>query len=284
MVDFLINVEFASEYVTPRGMIVHDNDFTIEPLVLGFATVYQSTDFLNSVKIVGGMWNDFTTTSISQHAPFGSQPKTNYTEIDPIAGISLGLAKYFTLDITYTAFVEQVLDIGTSHHLDTKLSFDDSKLIKGFAINPYIEYWQELIGKATDADVPESVFGPSPSSGKHPQPGSSFYFVIGIDPTYTFNNLYSLKLDAPCRVMLADDRFYGDYYASSSVASLYELGARATVPLKFVPGNVGHWDVHLGFRYMDFLDDNLYHLNEFNSPGKPTRTTKQVYGGFSVFF
>ncbi len=284
MVDLLVDVEFASEYVTPRGMIVHDNDVTIEPLILGFVTVYQSPGWLDQVKLVGGVWNDFTTTRISKNAPFGSSPKTNYTETDPIAGVSFGLAKYFTLDVTYTSFVEQVLSIGTSHHLETKLSFDDSKILKGFGFHPYVSYWQELSGKATDADVPEAVFGPSPFSGKHPQPGSSFYFDIGIDPTYTFDKFYGLKLDAPCRVLLADDRFYGEYYGSASTVGLYELGARATVPLKFVPGNFGHWGVHLGFRYMDFLDDNLYHLNTFNSPGQPTRTTKQVYGGVTVFF
>ena len=284
IVDLLVDVEFSSEYVTPRGMIVHDNDFTMEPLILGFATIYRSEGFLNSVKFVGGMWNDFTNTAVSKHAPFGSDPKTHYTEIDPIAGLSFGLAKYFTLDVTYTAFVEQIEDIGTSNHLETKLSFDDSKLLGGFGFHPYVSYWQELSGKATDADVPENVYGPSPKSGDHPQPGSSFYFDIGIDPTYTFTNFYGLKLDAPMRVLLPDERFYGDYYASASTVGLYELGGRATLPLKFVPQQLGHWGAHMGFRFMDFIDDNLYHLNTFNAPQKPTRTTKQVYGGITVFF
>lgn len=283
-VDFLVNVEFANEYVTPRGMIVHDEDLTIEPLILGIVQVYQGTGTINSFKLIGGMWNDFTTNRISKHAPFGSSPKTNYTEIDPIFGISMGFAKYFTLDVTYTAFVEQVLSIGTSHHLETKVSFDDSTLLKAFALHPYVSFWYELSGKATDADVPQAVFGGSPTSGRHPQPGSSFYFDIGIDPSYTFTNLYGFKLEAPCRVLLPDSRFYGEYYGEASTVGLFELGAKGSVPLKFMPKNLGNWGVHLGYKYMNFVDNNLYHLNTFNAPGHPVRTTNQVYGGISVFF
>jgi hypothetical protein len=118
----------------------------------------------------------------------------------------------------------QVLDIGTSQHLDTKLSFDDSPWLKGFAMHPYFEFWQELDGKATDADVPQAVYGPSPNSGSHPAPGSSYYFEVGIDPSYTFKEWAGLKLEAPCRVLLPNERFYGEYYADASTVGLFELG------------------------------------------------------------
>lgn len=284
-IDLLLDVEFANEYVTPRGMIVRDQGLTIEPLLLGFVNLYKGDGFINSAKFVGGMWNDIGSSAVSRQPPFGSSPKTHYTEIDPIAGISIGFAKHFTLDVTYTAFVEQILSIGTSNHLETKLTFDDSYLMKGFGFHPYVSYWQELTGKATDADVPQAVFGPSRHSGSHPQPGSSYYLEVGIDPSYTFANvLGGLKLEAPCRVLLPDERFYGNYYGSSSTVGLYELGVKGTVPLTFMPAAYGHWSVHAGFKYLNFVDDNLYHLNQFNAPGQPVRDTWQVYGGVSVFF
>jgi hypothetical protein len=285
-IDLLLNVELSNAYVTPRGMIVHDEGLTIQPLLLAFINVYHGDSWLDSAKIVGGVWNDFSTYPVSINAPYGSQPKTHYTEIDPIFGVSLGMFKHFTLDVTYTAFVEQILNIGTSNHLDTKLSFDDSPYLKAFALHPYFEYWQELTGKATDADVPEAVFGPNPKSGAHPQPGSSYYFDVGIDPQYTFGSevLGGLKLEAPCSVLLPNDRFYGEYYGHASTVGLFELGAKATVPVPFIPSNYGHWSFHVGFNYFDFVDDNLYHLNEFNAPGRPKRTMYQVYSGVSVFF
>ena len=285
-IDLLLNVEFSNEYVTPRGMIVHDEGLTIQPLLLAFINVYKGDGFLDSAKIVGGVWNDYSTSPVSINAPFGSQPKTHWTEIDPIFGVSLGLFKYFTLDVTYTAFVEQILNIGTSNHLDTKLTLDDSSFLHAFALHPYFEYWQELTGKATDADVPEAVFGPSRNSASNPAPGSSYYLDVGIDPQYQFGPhvLGGLKIEAPCSVLLPDTRFYGTYYGASSTVGLFELGVKATVPITFIPANYGHWSMHAGFNYFNFVDNNLYHLNEFNAPQEPKRDTWQVYGGMSVFF
>jgi len=284
--NMLINVEFADKYVTPRGMIVRDRGLTIEPLALIFLNAYKGEGFINSFTIVGGGWWDFGTSTVSKHPPYGAGPKTNFTEFDPIGGIAVGFAKHFKLEVTYTAFVERILDIGTSHHLETKLSFDDSEYLKAFALHPYFSYWQELANKATDADVPYKVFGPSPNSGKHPQPYSSYYFDIGIMPGYTFQQLGGLRLEALCRILLSSDRFYGEYYKSSPTigVGLFELGMKATLPLNFMPKNAGHWSVHAGFRYMNFVDDNLYNLNTFNDPGQPVRTTWQAYGGISVFF
>jgi hypothetical protein len=281
-VHFLLNLEIANEYVTPRGMIVRDKGVTIQPLALMLTNLYKGDGFLNDVTMVLGAWNDFGTSGVSKHAPFGSNPKTYWSEIDPIAGLSFTFLKDFKLDVTYTSFVEQVLDIETSHHLETKLSYDDSKILGAFALHPYVSYWQELQGKATDADVPYAVFGPSPKSGNHPDPGSSFYFDIGVSPGYTFP--CGVKIEAPCRIMLPDDRFYGEYYKSSSTIGLYELGLKATAPLNFMPKGYGHWSAHVGGKYINFVDDNLYELNTFNAPGKATRDTWQVYGGISVFF
>ena len=259
---------------------------TYQPLLLLFFNAYRGEGFINSVTFVGGVWNDLGTSSVSIHPPFGSDPKSPWTELDPIGGISVGFAKHFKLDVTYTAFIEQILDIGPSHHLFATLTFDDSDYLHAFALHPYFTYWQELDNKATDADVPEAVFGPSKSSGSHPQPGPSFYLEVGITPSYTFKNLGGLTLEAPCRLLLPDNRFYGEYYKSSPTIGigLFELGAKATMPLDFMPKNFGNWSVHFGARYMNFVNDNLYELNTFNAPAQPTRYTWQIYGGVSVFF
>lgn len=284
-VHFLFNLEFANEYVTPRGMIVRDKGVTIQPLLLALVNLYKGDSFINDVTLVAGAWNDFGTSGVSKHPPFGSEPKTHWTEIDPILGLSFGFAKHFKLDVTYTAFAEQILNIETSHHLEVKLSLDDSDYLKAFALHPYVSFWQELDGKATDADVPQAVFGPSTKSGSHPAPGSSFYVEIGVAPSYTFKDfLGGLKVEAPCRVLLPNERFYGEYYDSASTVGLYELGLKGTIPLNFMPKGYGHWSFHAGFKYMNFVDDNLYQLNTFNAPGKPTRDTWQGYGGITIFF
>ncbi|HVY69003.1 MAG TPA: hypothetical protein VHH73_03705, partial [Verrucomicrobiae bacterium] len=111
-VNVLVNFEFANEYLTPRGMIVHNQGLTFQNLVLGLVNVYKGDGFLNDVTLVPGVWNDFSSSGVSVHAPFGSKPRTCWVEIDPIAGVSFTFAKHFTLSGTYTAFNMQILDIG----------------------------------------------------------------------------------------------------------------------------------------------------------------------------
>jgi hypothetical protein len=151
-------------------------------------------------------------------------------------------------------------------------------------MHPYFSYWQELVGKATAADVPGKVLPVSPLSGKHPLPGSSYYFEFGIDPSYTFKNAGNLKVEAPCRVLFPDSRFYGEYYGKSSTVGLFELGMKATLPMSWMPKGYGHWATYAGFRYQYYVDKNLYNMNAFNAPGSATRDSWGIYGGFSVFF
>jgi len=283
-VNVLLNVEFADKYVTPRGQIVRDEGLTIQPLLLAFVTFYEGDSFISKFKLVAGVWNDFGTEGVSEHAPYGSNPKTNYTEIDPIFGLSIGLGKVATLDVTYTAFVEQILDIETSHHLEVKLSFDDTPLLGAFALHPYALFWQELEGKSTAARVPYAVFGPSPNTGNDDPPGEGYYFEIGVSPGYTFKQLGDFKIEFPCRVLLPSEDFYGEWYDDSKFVGLYELGVKASIPLNFMPKSTGSWSIHAGYRYMSFVDNNLAGMNQFNAPGEPTDEVHQVYGGISVFF
>ncbi len=283
-VHFLLQAEFASAYITPRGMIVTNSGLTIQPLFLMFVDLYKGDGFINSVKAIGGVWNDFNSDGVSENAPFGSDPKTNWVETDPIAGLSIGFAKNFTLDVTYTAFVMHILDIGTSHHLETKLSYNDSELLGAFSLKPYILYWQELEAKATAAQVPFAVFGPAGQSGSHPNPGSSFYFEVGIAPSYTFKNAGNLTVSAPSRVLMANERFYGEWYGDSEFFGLFETGLKASLPLTGMPKGYGNWNVYAGFKYQYYNDRNLVGMNQFNAPGEPTRDSWAFYGGLSVFF
>jgi hypothetical protein len=285
-INQLVSLNFASEYVTPRGMIVQDDGLTFQPLFLTLVNVYHADGFINSFDLVGGCWSDFSSAGVSVHPPFGNSPKTAFVEIDPIAGMSVSFAKKFTLGVTYTAFGMQILNIGYSQHLETKLSFDDSSYLGAWSMHPYFSYWQELAKKATDADLPFAINPAGVRKGaSHPAPNSSFYFDLGVDPSYTFKNtLGGLKLEAPCRLMLPDDRFYGDYYAASSTVGLWEVGLKGTIPLKFISPSFGHWNAFAGMNFLYFVDDNLVNLNQFNSPEKPTRDNAQGFAGVSVLF
>jgi hypothetical protein len=275
-VHALVNVEVSNEYLTPRGMIVENKGVVIQPLVLAFVNLYKGDSFINDVTAVPGVWS-----SVHTHKNTAGGTRPNYwNEVDPILGLNTTFAKDFTLSLTYTAFQSQNATFPTSQHLETKLVFDDSKYLKAFALHPYFIYWQELEHKATDADVPNLVF---PTATPNNQPGPSYYFDVGITPSYTFEKI-SLKVEAPIRALFPDKRFYGEYYGKSSTVGLYELGLKGTIPMNFMPKGYGNWSFHAGVRYMKFVDRNLIGLQNFLAPGKPTTDTVQVYGGVSTFF
>lgn len=253
----LVNFEFSDKYLTPRGMIVQNEGLVFQNLVLGFFNLYGSDSF--SATLVGGVWNCFGSSKLADN----SGNPTSWYEIDPIAGVSFGLGKNVTLDVTYTAFNMQIFNIPFSEHLETKLSFNDSEYLKGFALHPYISMWNELHNKAV-------------ANTDGARADESFYFDIGIAPSWSCSKT-GLKLEAPCRILIAESDFYGTGAGSHSTVGLYELGVKATIPMKFMPAGYGNWSAHLGGKYMAFVDDNL-------RATQGRSETFQIFGGLTTFF
>lgn len=280
-VHVLLNAEFSDKYLTPRGMIVQNQGLVFQQLALGFFNLYKGDSFINDVTLVGGVWNCFGTDGLPSSDSNGASD-TSWYEIDPIAGLSFGFAKNFTLDVTYTSFNMEIGNIPYSQHLETKLSFNDSPYLKAFALHPYVIYWRELDGKATAAQVPFAVL-PGPQPGPGSLPDSSWYFDIGVAPSYTFKDI-GLKLEAPCRVLLPDSEFYGEYYDEASFVGLYEVGVKATIPMNFMPKGYGNWSFHAGFKYMGFVDENLQKMQQFNATSSSESHSTLLFCGISSFF
>jgi hypothetical protein len=108
-------------------------------------------------------------------------------------------------------------------------------------------------------------------------PTLPYDFEAGIAPGYTFKNLYDIKLEAPCRILMANENFYGTGAGGTPFISLYELGVKASMPLKFMPPGYGHWSASVGFKYQNFDNANL------RATQHETGATV-VYGGLSAFF
>jgi hypothetical protein len=261
-VNALVDLTMASHYLTPRGMDVVRQGVVFQPMVLTFFNVYKSDSFLNSATVVAGMWNCFATSKQPSSDSNGAK-KTGWIETDPIAGLCFGLAKNFTLSVTYTAFSMQIDNIPFSQHLETKLAFNDSDYLKEFALHPYVIYWQELSGKAV--------------ANTDPNPSNSFYFDVGVSPGFTFKDFYDIKLEAPCRILMANSNFYGTGAGGTTFVSLYEFGLKASMPLKFMPQGYGHWSANIGFKRQGFDNPNLR-----ATQGEAGATV--VYGGISTFF
>jgi len=267
--DALVNLELSDHYLTPRGMDVQDHGLVFQPLVLGFFNLYKSdTAFIRDVTLDAGVWNCFGTGALPATGPQLNPPtgpfltSTHWYEIDPIAGFSIDLPSKFTLSETFSCFDMQILNIPFSEHLETKLAWDDSDYLGKFALNPYFSYWQDIVASAV------ATSGPIATSDR-------YYFDAGVSPGYTFKDC-GLKLEAPCRVLLPGQGFYGTEYKDTTVG-LFELGFKASIPLKFMPDGYGHWSFHAGFKYQNFNDPNLVATQHKSD-------AQMFYCGLSTFF
>jgi hypothetical protein len=84
--------------------------------------------------------------------------------------------------------------------------------------------------------------------------------------------------------MLPDKNFYGQPFAKSSTVGLWEVGLKASMPATFMPAGYGHWSVHAGINYMDFVDKNLQQESISGGFGPGKKDATQLFVGMTSFF
>jgi hypothetical protein len=264
--NVLLQLDISDHYITPRGLNVENEGAIFQPLALLFANLYSSeTTYVSDVSLTAGMWS-------SIHTERSGPNSGNWNEFDPILGVTTKFGDIFKFDTTYTAFYSVVDAYPTSHHLELKLSVDDSKWMGAFALNPFVAYWQELENKAT------VVFDPATSE-------ESFYFTVGINPAIKFD---SFKIEFPTFVNLVDDDFYQkfDGTGGGSGAAVFFTSIKASVPLKFIPTEYGFWTWYAGVKYYHLDNEGLEDGNSVLTTGNDNTDSDlfQFHTGLTIFF
>jgi hypothetical protein len=263
--NMLLQLDVSDHYITPRGLNVEDDGVIFQPLALLFANLYSSeTTFISDVSLTAGVWSSLHTETE------GSGPNpSHWNEFDPILGLTFKFADCLKFDTTYTAFKSMTDAYPLSHHLELKLSLDDSKWLGNFALNPFVAYWLELNDKATVA------FDPA----RAPE---SYYFTLGINPTIKFD---AFKLEFPTFINIVGDHFYQqiDGSAGGSGVAVMATGVKASVPLKFVPQEYGFWTWYAGVKYYHLDNDGLEDGNKY-AFGNDDDDLVQFHTGLSIFF
>lgn len=260
----LLQLDFSDHYITPRGLNVENEGLIFQPLFLLFANVYANKDgFLQDITLTAGVWSSFHTEES------GADPG-HWNEFDPIGGIAFKFADVWKLDVNYTAFESMVSSYPTSHHLEVKLSLDDSKALGAFALNPYVAFWKELEDKATVA------FDPATSE-------ESYYFTLGINPGFKAG---PVKFEFPTYINLVDEDFYQKFDGTGGGSGLAVFGTevKVSVPLTFVPKDLGFWNLYAGVKYYHLNNDGLLDGNSVLTPREHKDDLVQFHGGISIFF
>ena len=260
----LLQLDLSDHYITPRGLNVENEGLVFQPLFLVFADLYSNPGgFLSDVSLTAGVWSSF-------HTEKSGPDPGHWNEWDPILGLSFKFAENWKLDTTFTCFDSMVDAYPTSTHFEAKLSYDDSKLLGAFALHPWVAFWQELDEKAT------VVFDPATSD-------QSFYFTIGIDPSF---KLGDVKIEFPTYINLVGDEFYQQFDGSpgGSGLAVFCTEIKASVPLTFVPKDLGFWTLYAGVKYYHLDNAGLEDGNSVLTPNEHRQDLVQFHGGISIFF
>lgn len=265
--NVLLQLDVSDHYITPRGLNVENDGAIFQPLALVFANLYSNeSTFVSDITLTAGVWS-------SIHTEESGADPSHWNEFDPILGLGFKFAENFKLDTNYTAFKSMTDSYPMSHHMELKLSFDDSKWMgETFSLNPYVAYWQELDDKAT------VVFDPSTSE-------ESYYFTLGINPTLKFD---AVKIEFPTFVNIVADDFYQKFDGSGggSGAAVIATGIKASVPLKFIPQEYGFWTWYAGVKYYHLDNDGLEDGNSVLTPDGDNDDDDlfQFHTGLTIFF
>jgi hypothetical protein len=258
--------DFATDYITPRGLHVEDEGLIAQPLMLLFWKLHSSAQGpVTDVTLTTGLWNSF-------HSHKSGATPSHWNEVDPIFGLTVKLKNKFAIDVSTTAFYTPTDSYETSAHADIKLTYNDS-FRPGFTISPYVDYWMELDDKAT------VVFDPTTSSR-----GS--YLTIGATPTFGLP-VKGLTLDAATYANFVSADFYQRFDGSNGGSGLavVSVAPKVNVPLRFLGIGFGAWTAYGGVSYYYLRNPGLLDGNEAldGSTVRKSNLTR-IHAGLSTFF
>ena len=263
-VHALLQLDFSDHYITPRGLDVENRGLIFQPLFLVFWDLYSDkTGFIQDVTLTTGVWSSF-------HSRESGAKPGHWNEFDPIGGLAFKFADNWKFETNFTAFDSMVDSYPTSSHFEVKLSFDDSKIMGPFALNPYVAYWDELAHKAT------VTFNPATSVG-------GYYFTFGVDPSV---KLGPVKIEFPTYINIVSKDFYQKFDGSGGGSGLAVFGSecKLSVPLSFIPKDLGFWSFYAGVKYYHLNNTGLLDGNDVLTAHEHTKDLWQVHGGISIFF
>jgi hypothetical protein len=120
------------------------------------------------------------------------------------------------------------------------------------------------------------VFNPATSE-------ESNYFTIGIDPS---TKLGPVKFEFPMYINLVNDGFYQKFDGTGGGSGLAVFGAeiKASVPLTFIPKDMGSWTLYAGVKYYHLNNQGLLDGNQVLTSEEHKKDLVQYHAGIAIFF
>ena len=128
-----------------RGIVQETEDLILQPYLNLTVKLYEADQgVLTGINFTTGIWNSLHWGATGDSDLVGDPH--NWYEADIIAGFSAVLAKDLTLGVTYTAYTSPNGFFNTVQEIALSASYNDSKLLGAFALNPSVTLAFELEG------------------------------------------------------------------------------------------------------------------------------------------
>ena len=228
-----MGVDFTNAYIF-RGIVQEDAGFIAQPWAELRYNLYSSeTGPIRDISIGGGVWN-----SVHSKETLASSSPTWLYETDWYPVVSIGLPAGLSLTTYYYWYTSPNDAFVTTQELNLKLAWDDSEALGRFAMAPYVNFAIE---------THNTSFGPNTGSGVQ----------IGAEPTlWSFEHeRYPVKFTFPVELGLAIDNYYEDANGHENNFGYVNFGLKMSVPLAFVPKQLGEWSFSLAAKGFYISDD-----------------------------
>lgn len=223
-----LGIDVVSQYIS-HGVIYENQGAILQPYgAISFA-LQKGEGTITGISLDLGWWDSFHSRHTDAGAVGGGKSSTPaWFETDFSIGLTVTLLKNLTLSPTYTFYLSPNDAFETAQTLSFKLSYDDSDLLKEFALHPWVNVWWEVENKiGTGAD-------------------EGFIYEIGIAPSHSFGDLI---ITLPISVGLGSDHGYTNDTGGSETYGYFTAGINFGYALKFVPECYGEWTLHAGYSY-----------------------------------
>ncbi len=273
----------ASTRVTGGGLYLYNTGYVKQGEVGLSLDIYKnSTGFINSFSVFGGVWNEFWSSP-----PAGSR---QWQEMDWWLGFTVGFAKYWS----FTAQTVQFNFPGaapppTAYNYDFKLAFNDAFLGGPIVWNPYVDVFYNAAGGSTVVNGVRS---------------GGYRVSLGVVPTISLAKTTSIPLtiSAPTWVTVGPSNFWnrndgttnlcgtaGTAPCALSSLGYYSTGVKGVLSLdSWIPKRLGSWYVKGGVQYYHINNDALLAAQVAVGSAPTFATAKRdiavTYAGFGFSF
>lgn len=261
-VSLLLGGDLTTHYYF-RGIFQENQGVIFQPYGEVGWSLYEGEGALNSLGFALGTWHSFHD-GPTKDASVGTGSDTDaWYEADVYAKLSAGLFESWAASVTYTLYTSPNDSFNTIADVNLTLAYDDSAMWgeSGFALAPYASVIFEVDDQA---DAGNSAFGTTGGS-------EGTYLELGVRPTFTLveSETMPVTLAIPVKVGLGLEDYYeidtnGDGALDDDDTFGYaSAGVFVSMPLAFIPEDLGAWTATAGATFM-FLGDT----NEFINAGQ----------------